>query len=69
MKFIEEWKQAWRMFSIQAMTLAVAIQGAWPAVPDDLKATLPPHLVHYITIGLLVAGIFGRMVKQDTDPK
>lgn len=64
MKLIDNWKRAHRMLSIQAMTLAAAIQGAWPAMPEDLKTALPPHLVHWVSIGLLVAGIVGRLLDQ-----
>ena len=70
MKLIDNWKRAHRMLSMQAMTLALAIHGAWLSIPDDLKTSLPPHLVNWVSIGLLVAGIAGRLVSQDsTDPK
>ena len=64
MKLIPNWRRSWRMFSVQAMALAAAIQGAWPLMPDDLKATLPPMLVHWVSIALLAAGIVGRLVDQ-----
>lgn len=64
MRLIPNWKRCYRMFSVQAMALAGAIQGAWPMVPDDMKATLPPTLVHWASVVLLVAGIVGRMVDQ-----
>lgn len=65
MRLIDNWRKAHRMLSVQAMALAAAIQGTWPLIPDDLKATLPPHLVHWVSIALLVAGIAGRLVSQD----
>jgi hypothetical protein len=65
MKLIDEWTKAWRMLSVQAMTLAGALQGAWVAVPDDLRSQVPSGLVHWITIGLLALGLVGRVVKQD----
>lgn len=64
MKLVPEARRAWRWFSVQAMTLAGSLQGAWLAVPDDLRANVPKHLVHWITIALLVAGIVGRLVQQ-----
>lgn len=64
MALIENWRQAPRMLSVQAMALSLAIQGAWPAIPEDLKATLPPHVVHYVAMGLLIVGIIGRLVAQ-----
>ncbi len=68
MKLIDEWKSAHRMFSVQAMALAAAIQGVWPSIPDDLKASIPPSVVHYISLALLVAGIVGRLVQQKPNP-
>lgn len=64
MALIPEWKSALRMFSVQAMTLATALQGAWLAVPLDLQAKVPASLVHGMTIALLIAGVIGRLVKQ-----
>lgn len=66
MKLIDEWDKAWRMLSVQAMTAAAAIQGAWLSIPPDLKSSVPSQWVHYLTIGLLVLGVAGRLVKQDS---
>jgi hypothetical protein len=66
MKLISEAKQAWRMFSVQANTLNIAILGAWQVMPDDLKMELPKGIIYYISMSLLAAGIGGRLVKQDS---
>ena len=63
-RLIPNAKRAWRMMSVQAMALAAAIQGAWPAIPPDLKATVPENVVHWVSLALLVAGIAGRLVVQ-----
>jgi hypothetical protein len=59
-----EWRQAWRWFSMQAMVLVAAIQAAWAAIPEDLKAHFPPRLVSILSIALLIFGIGGRLVRQ-----
>jgi hypothetical protein len=64
MRLITEWRQAWRMLSMQAMGLAAAVQGAWLGLPGDLRAMVPPHLVYYLTLALMVLGIVGRLVHQ-----
>jgi hypothetical protein len=64
MNLVAEWRQAWRWFSCQAMALAAAIQGAWAAVPDDMKTRIPDWIVTASTLALLLAGIGGRLVKQ-----
>jgi hypothetical protein len=64
MKLIDEWKQAWRMFSVQAMAAGVALQGAYVAMPDTFQQLIPHEWMHYISIALLVLGLFGRLVQQ-----
>ena len=65
MRLVDDIKSAWRWFSVQAMAWAIALQGAWEFIPDDMKAGIPPKLVTWITVGLLVLGIAGRLVKQE----
>lgn len=64
MKLVDDWRKAWTWFSVQAMTVAGAIEAAWAAFPADLKAVLPDRWVHAVAAGLLVLGIVGRVVKQ-----
>lgn len=64
MKLIPEARRAWRMFSVQAQALALALLGTWQTIPDDLKAKLPPSLVYWVAMGLMVLGIVGRLIHQ-----
>lgn len=68
MKLIPEWKSAWRWSSMHAMTAALAIQGAWVAIPSEMQAFVHPIVAHAITGVLLVAGIVGRLVDQAPKP-
>lgn len=61
---VENWRKAWTWFSVHAMMLAAAIQGAWLQIPDDMKAHIPEALVSGATIALLVLGVAGRLIKQ-----
>jgi len=63
-ELVEGAKNAWRWFSVQAMTLAAAVQGAWVFVPEDMRSSLPPNAVQALTVALLVMGVAGRLVKQ-----
>lgn len=63
-KLVAEWRRAWRWFSVQAMALTLALQGAWAALPDDMKARLPSWLVMAASVALLLLGIAGRLVRQ-----
>jgi hypothetical protein len=63
-ELIDDARRWWRLFSVQAMLLAGAIQGTWAAFGDDLKQNIPHWLVTTITLGLLAAGVGGRLTKQ-----
>jgi hypothetical protein len=68
MKFVDDVRQAWRWFSVQAMVLAGALQVAWEVLPPDMKASIPDNYVRWITLGLLSLGVAGRLVKQEPKP-
>jgi hypothetical protein len=61
---IEEWKHAWRWFSVQAMAASAAVQAVWVTLPGDLKQHLPEWLVTALSLVLLLAGIGGRLLRQ-----
>lgn len=67
MRLVDEWRRAWRWFSVQAMVLAAAVQAAWDALPADMRAAVPAGLVTGVTLLLLMLGIGGRLVKQRKD--
>jgi hypothetical protein len=54
------------MFSVQAMILAGAVQGAWASLPDEMKATVSDDWLRYGTIALMVLGVIGRLVAQSS---
>lgn len=64
MQLIENAGQAWKMLSVQFMALAAILQGVWPAIPESVKASMPPSIVHWVSVVLLVAGIIGRVIQQ-----
>ena len=61
---VDNARSAWRWFSVQAMVLAGAIQGAWMFLPEDMKSSIPPGIVQAVTIALLVLGVAGRLIDQ-----
>ena len=67
MRLVPNARKAWRWISMQAMGVAVALQGAWVFIPDDLKARAGDDLANWVTGALLVLGMIGRMVKQGDD--
>lgn len=68
-RLVEDWRQAWCWISVKCMVLGAAIQGAWIFIPDDMKASIPPDVVQYMTLALLGVGVLGRVTKQDLEPR
>lgn len=66
LQLIDECKHWWKMFSVQMMGLSIAIQGAWGAFGDDLKTYIPHFVASGISMALLLLGIGGRLVKQNS---
>jgi hypothetical protein len=63
-KLVDNWRNSWKWFSMQCMAASGALQGAWLAIPESMKATVPPEWVSYATVALLFLGVFGRLVSQ-----
>lgn len=63
-ELVDDWKEALCWFSTNCMIIATALQGAWLYIPEDLKERVPEPAVHIVTMGLLVAGVAGRLIKQ-----
>jgi hypothetical protein len=64
MKLVPNAKQAWRWLSVQAMALQGAVAGAWLAVPDDLRASVPSEWLAACAVVLTVLGVAGRLIDQ-----
>jgi hypothetical protein len=64
MKLVTNASRAWRWFSVQAMTAAIALQAGWQAMPPDLAERIPGEWVTGLSIAVLVLGIVGRLVDQ-----
>jgi len=61
---IPNYRKAWRMWSMQAQTIALAVIGAWQVIPDDIRAVVPPWAASGLLALLLVLGIAGRLIDQ-----
>jgi len=69
-KLIPDWHGAWRWFSMQIPALNVAFLGTWSVLPAKFQDAIPMGAVVAIAVGLIAAGMLGRLVKQpDVKPK
>jgi hypothetical protein len=63
-KLIDNAKQWYKMFSIQANALNVSFLATWSLLPPKFQEVLPIPVVIGIAVSLLVLGTFGRLVAQ-----
>ena len=66
MQIVPNARRAWRWFSMQLLTLTAALQVAWETLPPDALAVIPVDYRGFITLGLIVAAMAGRLIDQGT---
>lgn len=64
MKLIEEWKECWKWFSVQANTIGIAMSSTYGLMYEQLKETIPAQYMAGITAAVFVLGVIGRLVNQ-----
>lgn len=64
LEIIPEWRDAYKWVSINCMVVAAALQATWVSLPANLVSKVPEPYVHLVTMGILVLGIIGRILKQ-----
>lgn len=65
MRFVANWRDAWRWFSVQAFAVIIALPMVWMALPPDVKAMLPDGWGQWIAVAIAAAGLLGRLVDQN----
>lgn len=65
MKFLPNWRQAWRWFSMQALAAIIVIPMVWSMLPADVKAYVPHDWQPWILVLIAAAGIVGRVIDQN----
>jgi hypothetical protein len=81
LEIIEDWHNFWRFWSVQLGVIGSAITAvlvafpdvalsAWSILPADLKASIPERYMPLIGVGIFVASLVSRAIKQSSlDPK
>lgn len=80
LKLIPDWRNWWRFWSLRLGALGTALAAwliaspeaalaAWAALPQDLKAFIPPDYMPFIGVGLFVLSMFARVTKQEKLPE
>lgn len=64
MAAIHNWREAWKMLSVQANTIGVAITGQYVLMYDHMKEIFPPKMMIAVVTGVFLLGIIARLTKQ-----
>ncbi len=64
MRLVENWKSAWRWFSVQALAVTAAMPIVWAGLPADIKAMIPDGWGLWIFVIVGIGGIAGRILSQ-----
>ncbi len=64
MQIVENWRSAWRWYSVNCPAMAVALLSTWTALPAEMQATFTPDELKVSAISLIVLGIGGRFIDQ-----
>ena len=65
MHLIENANQWWKLWSVRVFALITALPAIWVAIPDDVKAQIPPSAVAAIVSALGVLGAIVRVIQQE----
>lgn len=65
MRFVPDWKQAWKWFSMQVYAVIFALPIVWMGLPPDVKAMVPDGWEPWIFVVLAIAGGLGRVIDQN----
>lgn len=64
MKLIDEWRTAWKFLSVQANLLGGAMASAYATFYPQLKDTISPSAMGYLTGVVFALGVLGRIISQ-----
>lgn len=64
MKLVENWREAWRWHSAQALAVLALLPVVWTELPPEAQALVPEEWRPYVLAALALAGLVGRLQKQ-----
>lgn len=65
MKLVDNWKRAWKWYSVHILMIMVALPEVWLQLPEEWRQSLPPHILAYATSVLGVSAILARVISQE----
>lgn len=77
MQLIEDWKESYKFWSVRLGLVGTALVSlflsapeaalyAWSSLPSELKSVLPPEVVKYSGVVILLLSFFARLIRQNS---
>lgn len=61
-RLIEDWRKAWRYWSVQVSLFGAALSAAWTQLPADTRASIPG--AQWIGFALFMLVLASRLIQQ-----
>lgn len=61
-RLVDDWRQAWKWWSVRVSAFGIALSGAWVALPADTRALIPG--AQWIGLALFALTIAARLIDQ-----
>lgn len=68
MKLIPNWREAWRMHSMQVFAVLAFLSMVWEELPPEVKDLIPETWRPYAVAFVALAGMILRLRDQRADP-
>jgi hypothetical protein len=62
-RLIDDWRQAWRFWSVRLSAFGAALSAAWVSMPADMRDGFPG--AQWIGLMLFISVLLARLVVQD----
>ena len=63
-RVVSDWRRAWKWLSIQIPALNIAFLSTWALLPPKFQDAISAPWAIGIAVGLIAAGMFGRLIDQ-----
>lgn len=78
MKLIDDWKNAWKLWSVQLNIFTIIILAilndlpshiiaSWSLLPEEFKSQIDQEIIAYVSIVLVILNVLSRLISQTRD--
>lgn len=68
MKIIENWRKAYKWYSVHILLLFTIMPAVWEAIPHEWRDAIPPNVLAILASVMGAAGVLARLTSQEKKP-